>query len=139
LPPRDQTGSVRPSVETRSCAAARASAMPRDLERFLHRQRPPGQPLGKRLAFDELQDQRLDAARLLEAIDRSNVRMVQSGQDLSLAPEPRQPLGIRCERLRQHLDGHVAIELAVPRAVHLSHPASPERGEDLVGAQARAR
>ena len=40
------------------------------------------------------------------------------------------------QRLRQHLDRHLAPEPRVPRPVHLAHPARAERREDLVGAEA---
>ena len=50
-----------------------------------------------------------------------DVGMVQGGERLRLAREPREPLGIAREELGQHLDGDVAIELRVARAIHLAH------------------
>ncbi len=69
----------------------------RDAERLVDGKRPARDALGQRLAFDELQDERLGAARLLEAVDVRNVRMVERGEDLGLALEARQPLRIRGE------------------------------------------
>ena len=109
----------------------RLGDLPRDLERLVDRQRSPRQPLRQRLAVDELQDQRLDAARLLEAVDRGDVRMIQRGQDLRLALEARQPLGVRGERLGQHLDRHVAIELA-RRAPGRPRPSRPRRAATTI-------
>ena len=55
-----------------------------------------------------------------------------------LALEPRQGIRIRRERLRQHLDRHLALQLRIPRPVHLSHPARAQRRDDLVGPEARS-
>ena len=68
--------------------------LPGDHESLLDRQRPLREPLRDRLAGDEFQNQRLDAARLLETVNRRDVRVIQGRQDLRLAPEPRQPLGV---------------------------------------------
>ena len=37
--------------------------------------------------------------------------------------------------MRQDLDRDVAVELLVPRPVHLAHPTGTQRREDLVGAE----
>ena len=61
------------------------------------------------------------------------------GRDrLCFALEPGERVGIGGNRLRQDLDRDVAVELAVPRPVNLSHSAGPEGSEDLVGAQTGA-
>ena len=41
--------------------------------------------------------------------------------------------GSSAEELRQHLQGDVAIQLRVARAVHLAHGARSKRGDDFVG------
>ena len=64
--------------------------------------------------------------------------MVQRGEHLRLALEPRQPLGVGDERLGQDLDRDVAVEPRVARAIHLAHAAGAEGGEDLVRTQAGA-
>ena len=64
-----------------------------------------------------------DAVLRPEIEDRKDVRMRQRRDRLRLALEPRQRVGIGRDRLRQHLDRHVAVELLVPRPVHLAHPA----------------
>ncbi len=45
---------------------------------------------------------------------------------------------VRRQRLRQHLDRHLARQARVPRPVHLPHPACTERRQDLVGAEPRS-
>ena len=57
---------------------------------------------------------------------------------LRLALEAGQRVGIGGDGLREDLDRDVAVELRVPRAVDLSHPARAQRREDLVGAEAGA-
>ena len=105
----------------------RVRDLARDRERLVDRHRAGRDPLRQRLALDELEHERLDVAGLLQPVDRRDVRVVQRRQDLRLALEPRQPLRVLRHRLRQHLDRDVAVELRVPRPVHLSHPARAER------------
>ena len=69
---------------------------------------------------------------------RRDVGMIQRGERLRFALEPRDPLGIGREQLGQDLDRDVAIELRVARAVDLAHPARAEGGENLVRSEASA-
>ena len=57
--------------------------------------------------------------------------MIQRGQELGLALEAREAIGIGGEQIRKDLDGDVAIQFLVAGAIHLSHPAFAERGENL--------
>ena len=52
------------------------------------------------LALDQFHHERVHAARLFEAVDLRDVRMVQRGERLRLALEPRQPLGIAARTRR---------------------------------------
>jgi hypothetical protein len=67
----------------------RLGDLPGDGEGLVEGERPALQPLGEVLALDELHDEGADAARLLEAVDRGDVRVLQLGQDLRLALETR--------------------------------------------------
>ena len=81
-----------------SCAASSASAIWRAMPSASSiGMRPARDALGERLALDELQDEGLRAAGLLEAVDVRNVRMVERGEHLRLALEARQPLRVRGE------------------------------------------
>jgi hypothetical protein len=53
-------------------------------------------------------------------VDLPDVRMVQRGQRLRLALEPRHPLRIVGERVRQDFDRHVATEFRIARTIDLS-------------------
>ncbi len=75
------------------------------------------------------------AARVLEAVNRRDVRMIQRGQHLCLALEPREPIGIERERFGQDLQRDVAIQLRVARAIDLAHPACAERRLNFVGTE----
>ena len=78
-----------------SCAASSARAICRAIASASSSGIGPARdPLRERLAFDELEHQRLEAVRLLEPVDRRDVRVVERRQHLRLALEPRQALGI---------------------------------------------
>ena len=79
-----------------------------------------------------------NAVMRAEIEDREDVRMVQRRDRVGLALESRHRLGIVRKRLGKHLHRDLAIQLRVPRPVHLAHPARAERCEDLVRAEAGA-
>ena len=62
-----------------------------------------------------------------------------SASDLAFALESCHALGIVGHRSRQDLDGDLAPQPAVARAVHLAHPARAERGDDFVRPQMCSR
>ena len=62
----------------------------------------------------------------------SDIGVIQRRQHSRLALEPRHPVGVGRELLGQHLEGHLAAELGVLGAPHLSHPARAERPQNLV-------
>ncbi len=73
-----------------------------------------------------------------EVEDRQDVLVRQGCHRLGLALEPRESVGVVGDRGRQNLDRHVAIELRVPRPIHLPHSTRAERREDLVRTEAGA-
>ena len=54
---------------------------------------------------------------------------------LRFALEAGQPVGIGCNRLREDLDRHLAVQFVIPCAVELTHSAGAERRNDLKGAE----
>ncbi len=64
-----------------------------------------------------------------------DVRVVEGGQELGLALEAGEALGILRQLCREDLDRDLAAELRVSGAVHLAHPSGAEGGDDLVGAE----
>ena len=58
--------------------------------------------------------------------------MVQRGEDFGFALKPREPFGIRSERVGQHLDRDLPLQLRVGGPIHLAHPAFADLGGDFV-------
>ena len=63
--------------------------------------------------------------------------MVEGPGGARLAVEPMDEVGRR-QRGVDHLDGDVAAQPRVARAIDLAHAAGPEASDDLVGAEAIA-
>ena len=63
-----------------------------------------GDDLSQRPPLDELHHQRADTIAFLESVNGGDVGMIQRGEDLRLAPEPRQRIVIVKQRIRQNLD-----------------------------------
>jgi len=111
----------------------------RDVHRLADRQRAAGQALAQRLPFQQLGDQVRLAVVGPDVVQREDAGVVQRRDRPRLLLEASQSLRVGDELRRQHLDRHLAPEPRVAGAVHLAHPARTDRGEDLVGAEARAR
>lgn len=65
--------------------------------------------------------------------------MIERGQHLRLTFESREAIGIECKRFRQDLERDISIKLRVARAVHLTHAASADGGNEFVGPKSTAR
>ena len=109
------------------------------LEHVLQRQPTLLEPPGERLPFDQFEHEVVQLAavhfRASHVVERADVGMVQGGDALRLALEPRPELGIRGQLRREQLQGHVALQAGVAGAIDLAHPAGAQRHRDLVGAQ----
>jgi serine/threonine protein kinase len=104
---------------------------------------PPGEPPcrdapAQRLSLEQLHHRERDAVGHAEVVDREDVGMREGGDDLGLALEARQRLGVVGEVLREDLDGDVPFETGMPGAVDLSHPTGTHLGQDLVGTEPHA-
>src|SRR4029453_1112159 len=110
----------------------------RDGQRIARRDWPAAQPIGQRLAVDELQHECWRAARILETIDGADTRMVERGEHARFALEPRKALGVCRKPRRQDLDGNIAPELGVVCLIHVTHAASSEQREEAVAAKLSA-
>src|SRR5438034_6723134 len=93
--------------------------LPGDGESLVYGNRPARDPLVHALAVHELEHEKLLAVGFVEAVDRTDVRMVECGKNLRFAPEPRDTLGIVREAVGKNLQGNVASELRVARAIDL--------------------
>ena len=73
----------------------------------------------------------MNAARVLEAVNRGDVRLIERGEDFGFSTKPREAIRISRHGLRQNLDRDLTLQLRVGRAVDLSHSAGTERASDL--------
>ena len=90
---------------------------------------------GKMLPVDQFHHDRV----AFDPVNRRDIRMIERRERLRFARKAQESVCVLREKLRQHLDRDVAIELGVPGAIDLAHPPGAQGGDDLVGAQAAAR
>ena len=122
------------------CATSSASAIWRAMaSASVNRDGSSRNPIGQRRSFDEFEHEGAHAVALLESIDSPDVRIVQRGQHARFAVETSQAVRVSREHTRQDLDGHVAPEFQVARAIDLAHAASPDSGLDLIHTETPAR
>jgi hypothetical protein len=94
--------------------------------------------VGESLTFDELHDEKARARGFLEAVERSDVRMVHGREKTRLALEPGKPLGVVLDIFRENLDGDVAPEPRIARPVDDPHSPGTELVQDLVMGESRS-
>ena len=110
----------------------RLGDLPGDLERLVERDGAPREALLEVLALDQLEGEEGLAVGFLEPVDGGDVRVVERGEQMRLALEAPQAVGVLGHLRRQDLDRDVAVEVRVGRAVDLAHPAGAERRGDPV-------
>ncbi len=109
------------------------------LEHFRYGQRPTGHAVRERLPFQQLHHQIRGAVIVTDIVKRADVGMIELRDGLRLALEALAELRIGREVGRKDLDGHLAVEAPIARPVDLPHPARPERSNDVVRPEPRAR
>ena len=110
----------------------------RGVDRAPHRHRSAREPVAQGFAVEQFHDGERRAVFGPGVMKRQDVGMRQRGDGLRFAIESREPLRIARDRLGQNLDGDVAIEARIARAIHLAHPTSAKRIEDFVAAEPAA-
>ena len=110
-----------------------------DRQRFIQRQCAAQDALREVLSVDELHRDRVHRARLLDAVNRRDVGVVERGQRLRLAREPRQPVIVSRDGVGQDLERDVSLQPEVAGAVHLAHSTCAEAIDDLVRTNVLAR
>jgi hypothetical protein len=113
----------------------RVGELPHDRQRLVHRHGVLRDAVGERGAVHQLHDERLRRRRVLDAVDRTDVRMIQLGERSGLALEAGEPLRVLRQRCWQHLERDVAIQLGVAGAIHLAHSARANLRGDFVRAE----
>jgi hypothetical protein len=94
--------------------------------------------LGQRRTLDQLHHQRTGAFAFFKPVNRRDVRMIERREDLRLAAETGEPVGVARHHWQQHLDRDIAIERRVASAIHLAHSAGAQGEADLVRSEAVA-
>ena len=110
-----------------------------DADRIGHGQRPTRDHLGECLARHQLHDEAAEAIELGQLVNRRDVWMIEGCQRTGFTAQSREAVRIATERRINELYGDLAAERRVPRAVHLTHAAGAEFGNDLIRTQWRAR
>jgi hypothetical protein len=81
--------------------------------------RPPFRNHGvQRLPLHELHCQKVDAADLLDGVERDDVRMIERRGGAGFALEAREAIGVARKCLGQDLQGDVAMKIRIRRAIH---------------------
>ena len=83
-------------------------------------------PVSQRWPFHQLQHQGPRVFGCLDAVDLRDVGMVQAGEDLGFPLEPGQAIRIGGKRLRQDLQGDIAVELGISSPIDPG-PCPPRR------------
>ena len=112
-----------PAFVRRLQALGKLSRDPNDL---IERQWTDCESFGERRAFDEFEHERRDACALLQAVDGSDVRMIQRGECARLLLETSESVGMLREEVGQYLDCDGTMQLRVVRAIDLAHAAGAE-------------
>jgi len=84
------------------------------------------------LAFQAFHGNESLAIFLADVIDRTDIRVIQSGGGLGFAPEPAQGLSILGELPGEEFQGHEAIQARVLRFVNDTHASTAEFFDDAV-------
>jgi hypothetical protein len=112
--------------------------LPCNPERFLQVERSALDAIGKRRSFHELQHERLDITHALDAVNRSDVRVIERGEQAGFTLKAASPFGVQSQQLGHDLERHVSAQCRVRRAIHLPHPAGTEQTMHDIRAQTSA-
>ena len=103
-----------------------------DLHHLRDRHRATGDPIGEVLPGDQLHCDEPRAAGLVQAIDSSDIRMVQGGEQASLPFETPQAFGVGTDAFGQDLDRDLPVEVRVDPLLDDAHPALADLLDDAV-------
>ncbi len=116
----------------------RIGDLERDRARIIERHRPPADERRAIVSIDQFHHERSHARlscacsrALLETVNLRDVRVVERCEHLRFTREPREPLGIRREQLRQHFQRDVPVQRGVARPVDLAHSTVADGGDDF--------
>ena len=106
-----------------------------NLEDFFLRQGPGCQPLIQRCAGDQLSHQEIDVLLSVEVMHSGDIRMIQARQSDRFLAEAFAGRVVCQGPRRQDLEGDVALQALIVRAVHHAHPARADSFENPIVTQ----
>ena len=99
-----------------------------DGHRLAERQGSTAQAIREALALDQLHDQEGHATvGLLETVKGGDARVIERGEDAGFLLQAREAIRLAGQVLGQGLEGDLAGELDVARAIDLSHSPAPSQ------------
>jgi len=116
------------------CGLHRLGHLSRDRQGFGERQRAADHALRHVFAFDELHHDGARRSHVLDAVNLSDVGMIQGSKCPGFPLETREAIGIGRKPGRQDLDRDIPAEPCIDGAIHLAHAALSNEGLDLVRA-----
>ena len=119
------------------CRFNRVCNLQRKPDGLGHSKRATLDHVGQRVALDQFENEEPHPGRDLQAVDRSDVRMIQRREDLGFPFKACQSIGIVGKLAGQRLDSHVAPEARIGRTPHLAHAAFSEKDTNLVAPESR--
>jgi hypothetical protein len=105
-------------------------------QRLVERERAPREAIGKRLAFEVLHHEERRALLLADVVERADMRVIEVRDRARFVLEAFTELQVSRDVRGQYLDRDGALQASVARFVDFAHAAGPERGLDLVRAEA---
>jgi hypothetical protein len=106
----------------------------RDRQRVGRGNAPARDQIRERRALDELHHNRIAA---LEAVHLGDVGVIELGENLRLALESREAVGVVGDRGWEHFDRDVATKTGIAGPINFAHAARAQRREDFVVPEAR--
>ena len=103
-----------------------------ELEQLADLERPPADPLGQRLALEQLHRDEVAALVLVDRVHRADAGVVERRGGLRLPLEALERGGVLRQLCRQELERDVPAELRVFRLVHDTHAAAAQLRRDPV-------
>ena len=105
----------------------------RDRQCFVQGNRTARDPIGDRLALDQLEHERVGLAAVFESVNRRDVRMIERGEELRFPFETSQAIGVEREIGWEHLESDISISFRSRARYTFAHAAGTQRAGDLVG------
>jgi hypothetical protein len=123
---------------SRVCRAQSARDVSADAQNLIDRKRPSLDDLTQCFAFEQLRDEVRAVLRASNIEDADDIGMIERGRHAGLVHEPRDALWIAGFRGREHLDGNIATEPRIGRAIDISHSAAGDEVDHAVRSHHRA-